>query len=150
MFQAVKSGFMAALILMIALPPLSVVVPSVDGQLFPVTTPKDTFIEFIEVRDGTERPINIYISGEANKLRACKFRKLQWHVGTRDNPLAAKVDHEFLETAKGRDVGVFPWGRWKLHLHWTDITHNSHADVWHQCYVFGLPLPWWTRSKFYG
>lgn len=89
------------------------------------------------------------VSGHTYRLRDCAFRGLEWYFGTRESGRAAGVQVEFLEKPKIRPTGRMDFGPWIVHVPVDALTKNTYADAKHQCYFFGIPLPWISVTKFY-
>jgi hypothetical protein len=130
---------------------------SIEGSAFPVL--KDVTLKAQAVA-GTEDLVSI--SGSAVKLRRCSPRALDWFQGKRGD-LDAPASYTW-GRVELRPVGPFEFEDWTVNVFPPDVLiTQTHADALHQCYAWiplglltgnikddiPLPLPWWTRTKFW-
>lgn len=124
----------------------------IEGLISPAAPPmkltafkQGTYIEEIS---GIEKKMML-IWGTSERLRPrCNFRRLEWFLGDRDgrnvpvNSVTGKP--------QVRPDDVFDFGPWFIVVESLgDLIENSHADVLHRCYYWGIPSLWLTRSKFW-
>lgn len=123
-----------------------VVLPQIETELSPVVT-KVELSNFRVGEGGLGK--SLIASGEAEKLRDCKWVETRWYLGSRDDPNAPLMRRfEHLEPPQIRGVGTLYWGGMKFPIESKEVVLNeTHADVLHSCYRL---LPFYkTRSKFY-
>ena len=117
--------------------------PLVEQYVNPVMVSSDTVLTKIE-------PISYIatiVEGSAVRKRDCTFESLRWYYGVRGE-WAVNIGVRFLEGPKIRPSGHMAFGPWRLQIPAEKI-ENTYADVFHQCRVFGIKLPWHSRSRFY-
>lgn len=115
---------------------------NIDGTLNPVVTP--LVIEATEPYDEqwTE------FTGHATKLRQCSFRRVDWYLGSREEP-NVPVPVVMSEPAI-RMVGRVPVEDWRAKIAPVErFKSNTFADVLHQCQLGGIDLPWLTKTRFW-
>lgn len=117
--------------------------PEIETKYFPVVEYPAKIVQIDEAKDG-----QVFAWGTSRRIRACNFDHLRWYQGERGGR-AVRVRVEFKEGNKVRGGGHFDWGPWLIYLDRDNLEKNSYADVWHQCRIFGVPLPWLTRSAFF-
>ncbi len=117
--------------------------PLVETSLYPVMKSNQT--EITEKVQTGAYETKIY--GHAVRRRNCDFVELKWFYGKRGER-AVSVKHRFSGPPKIRNTGVMEFGPWTLSLA-PDLVEHSYADAYHQCKVFGIPLPWLSKSRFY-
>lgn len=76
----------------------------------------------------------------------CSFNSVEWYLGERHGkrvPISVALGPPIL-----REDGEFEAGPWIANVRVGSFL-NTHADVYHQCSIFGIPLPWLTRTPFW-
>ena len=117
--------------------------PYVEQHINPVMVSSDTVLTKIE----PQGYLATIVEGSAIRKRDCTFESLRWYYGVRGER-AVNIGVRFLEGPKIRPSGHMEFGPWKLQIS-ADRIEQTFADVFHQCRVFGIKLPWLSRSSFY-
>ena len=112
----------------------------IEGRIHPVMGP-------LEIHSPQPFPPPDYRTkwqGSAEKLRDCRFVRLEWFLGPRgDNRVMIPV--EFTDKPEVRGQGILTWAGIVTGLEADRVRSNSHADVIHKC----PNRPWETRTPFY-
>lgn len=115
---------------------------NIDGTSNPVVAP--LVIRHVEAVDEqwTE------FTGTSRKLRQCSFRRVDWYLGTRDKPnVPIPV---VMGEPQIRLKGPILIEDWRIKIAPPDrIWSETFADVFHQCTLAGIDLPWLTRTRFW-
>lgn len=119
------------------------IVPMLETKFYPVVIKQATITRIRTDHDGGS-----FVWGTSKKLRLCRFEYSRWYQGSRGGA-SVRVVMMIRERSKTRADGEFDWGPWHVKLDGDTVLQNSYADVWHQCFILGIPLPWMTRSEFY-
>lgn len=119
-----------------------IILPAVETAYFPVNSPGTI------TKTERQSAYVIRIWGRAQKYRECNFEGLRWYRGIR-NDRAVIIPVKFLEKNKIRDAGRFDFGPWDVVLNQEFDLDSTYADALHRCRIFGIQLPWITRSKFH-
>lgn len=117
--------------------------PVVETYIYPVMKSDQTEIDK-GIQTG-ENEVNIY--GHAVRRRDCVFLELKWYYGKRGER-AVSIRHVFHGPPKVRPKGVMEFGPWTLKIS-PSLLPDTYADAYHQCKIFGIPLPWISRSRFF-
>lgn len=117
---------------------------NVEGRFFPAAAPMG-----LTGAEAAASGMEVLFWGESSRLRpACNYRDIKWylgHRGQRNVPLKVATG-----PAQVREDGDFSFGPWRLDVPSTQtLTSFTFADVYHQCSVWGIQLPWQTRSAFW-
>lgn len=119
-----------------------VLLPLAETKFFPVSSSA----EITKVERKTES--SLWVWGSAIKLRDCTFEGIRWYRGVRtDRAVIIRVT--FLEKNKIREAGAFDFGPWEIVVNDGFSLDDTYADALHSCKIFGVPLPWITRSRFH-
>lgn len=114
----------------------------IDGTSNPVVAP--LVIRHVEAVDDkwTE------FTGTSRKLRQCSFRRVEWYLGTRDKPnVPVPV---VMGEPQIRLRGPMLIEDWRIKIAPPDrIWSETFADVFHQCSLWGVDLPWLTKTRFW-
>lgn len=116
----------------------------IEGKYFPAAAPMT-----LSKAEAVQGAYATAIWGMSARLRpSCSFRRLEWYVGRRggqDAPVMVTTGR-----AEVRPTGEFEFGPWTVELLPPErVADFSYADVLHQCHVFGVRLPWLTRTRFW-
>lgn len=114
----------------------------IDGTSSPVVSP--LVIRHVDALDDqwTE------FTGTSRKLRQCSFRRVEWYLGTRDKP-NVPVPVQMGEP-QIRLRGPMLIEDWRIKIAPPDrIWAETFADVFHQCSLWGVDLPWLTKTRFW-
>lgn len=115
---------------------------TIEGTAHPVVTP----LRITETQQIDEKWTQF--SGRAVKLRQCSFRRVDWYLGTREKP-NTPVDIVMSEP-QIRLVGQIPVEDWKAKIAPPEaLIEDTFSDVFHQCTLFGIDMPWLTKSRFW-
>lgn len=87
-------------------------------------------------------------TGTSVKLRQCSFRRVEWYLGTRDKPnVPVPV---VMGEPQIRLRGPMLIEDWRIKIAPPDrIWSETFADVFHQCSLWGVDLPWLTKTRFW-
>ena len=117
--------------------------PHAERYFNPVMVSSDTVLTKID----PQGYLATIVEGSAIRKRDCTFESLRWYYGVRGER-AVNIGVRFLEGPKIRETGHMAFGPWRLEIS-VDKIEQTYADVYHQCRVFGIKLPWLSRSSFY-
>lgn len=113
--------------------------PAAETRLMPVVT-EATIVSAQDAGNGWTRLIV-----EAEKLRDCDWRKIEWFLGTRGEG-GPRVQAYFEDPPTIRGVGVLRWEGLMVRLPEGLIRSQSYGDVLHECYGPSIGM---TRSWYY-
>lgn len=117
---------------------------TIEGNLHPCCSPAEiTKTEISMNQDDT------LFWGTAARLRPeCNFVRLEGFLGERQRryvPITV-----ILGKPKVRPDGEFTFGPWIAKgITPKQLRENTFMDVYHQCFIFGFPVPWLVKSHFY-
>ena len=110
--------------------------PHIEGYYFPVVG--NTRIEnVVQIDDFV-----VAFNGEADKLRDCKFEKIEWYYTSGYNSVLVPIQTS--DQTLTISPGIFLFGPWKIKLTEEQLRKNSYAIVYHSCHP-----GWLTETKFY-
>ncbi|MBU2961972.1 hypothetical protein KO516_14370 [Citreicella sp. C3M06] len=116
-----------------------VVSPGVETRIWPVVTPA-AIVATEDLGGGWSR-----VELEAEKLRDCDWRSVEWFLGAR-GANGPSVQAYFADPPQIRERGVLRWKDLRVRLPEHLLLTGSYGDVLHQCYGPALGK---TRSWFY-
>lgn len=115
---------------------------NLDGSARPVVTP--LIIETTSPYDDQWTQF----SGHAVKLRQCSFRRVEWYLGSRNEPNVPVP--LVMSEPQIRMVGKIPVEEWRAKIAPPDrLLDGTFADVFHQCKFLGFDRPWLTKTHFW-
>lgn len=117
---------------------------NIDGSLFPVSKP----LQITAVEEFPDDRAWTVIDGTSQKLRTCSFRRVDWFLGTREKPnVPVPVA---LGEPEIRSIGGMVFEDWRVKISPPErVLQESFADVFHQCSIVGIELPWLTKTRFW-
>lgn len=113
--------------------------PGVETRFWPVVTEID-ILRADDAGGGWSR-----LQVEADKLRDCDWRAVEWFVGHRGGR-NSKVDARFDDPPEVRGVGRLHWDNLMVRLPVGTILDDSFGNVFHECYGENLGR---TKSRYY-
>lgn len=116
-----------------------VVWPGLETRVWPVITE----IDILSAEDAGGGWTKMEV--EADKLRDCDWRAIEWFVGQRGHR-NAQVQANFLDAPEVRSIGRLHWDGLMIRLPLDVILTNSFGNVYHECYGENLGR---TKSFYY-
>lgn len=117
---------------------------NIEGRYLPAAAP----MMLHSAVDGSDG-ISIQFWGQSARLRPeCSFERIDWRLGSRIGQ-SVPIERLDLGPPELRANGVFSFGPWTVGIAPVSIFQQTYADVFHQCRVMGIELPWLTKSPFW-
>ncbi len=116
---------------------------NLEGRFYPAAAP----MTLDRAAQGEQESSTVFWGASFRLRMECNYRDIKWFMGSRGSrnvPLVVDVG-----PPEVRPDGEFRFGPWTVNVSPDYFESFTYADVFHRCSIFGIQLPWLTRSRFW-